>query len=71
MISASFFVTGAKRMIGANQYIPAFIGGKAHERQNFWCPAESRTKLHASNRNPSGSRLAVRTRKLIHQHNNN
>ena len=44
---------------------------QAHERQNFWCPAESRTKLHASNRNPSGSRLAFRTRKLIHQHYNN
>ena len=46
-------------------------GEKCHERQNFWCPAESRTKLHASNRNPSGSRLAFRTRKLIHQHHNN
>ncbi len=39
-------------------YPVPFIGGKAHERQNFWCPAECRTKLHASNRNPSGSRLA-------------
>ena len=31
---------------------------KNYERQNLWRIAKSRTKLYASNRNPSGSRIA-------------
>ena len=42
-------------------------GEKCHERQNFWCPAESGTKLYASNRDSSGSRFIAWTWKLIYK----
>ena len=40
------------------------------ERQDFWCFTASWTKLHAPDRNPSGSRTSSWYRKFFHQCNN-